>query len=183
MLSAQQPADPVRKDSMDVAPNTAVQASKQPPLGRHAPLPGSRDGLRAVAPSKGSVPSRMVVKMLERKCLRHIEAVHHRDFFEDGAIWTDKDKSWEAKMPFATEEQMSLPEYVQAWQVLARQYPEYGIHCTGMSTLIEGSSASVQANLEVTGMPSGVVRRNVSIARFELVDGKWLATKFTTLPS
>lgn len=168
---------------MDVAPNTALHASKQAPLGRHAPLAGGRDGLRVVAPSKTVMPSRMVIKMLERKCLRHIEAVHHRDFFEGGAIWTDKTDSWEAEMPFVTEEQMSLHQYVKAWQVLARQYPEYGIHCTGMSTSIEGSSASVRADLEVTGMPSGVVRRNVSIASFELVDGKWLATKFTTAPS
>lgn len=168
---------------MDVAPSTALQASKHAPLGRHASLAGGRDGLRVVAPTRISMPSRMVVKMLERKCLRHIEAVHHRDFFEDGAIWTDKTDSWEAEMPFVTDEQMSLPQYVEAWRILARQYPEYGIHCTDMSTSVEGSSASIQASLEVTGMPSGVVRRNVSVATFELLDGKWLATKFTTLPS
>ncbi|EME46481.1 hypothetical protein DOTSEDRAFT_70474 [Dothistroma septosporum NZE10] len=183
MLSAQQLADPLRKGSMDIAPSTALQVAERPSRGRHAPLAGGRDGLRAVAPTKGSVPSRMIVKMLERKCLRHIEAVHHRDFFEDGAIWTDKSESWEAELPFVTEEQMPLPEYVKAWQVLARRYPDYGLHCIEMSTLIEGSSACTHANLEVTGMPPGVVRRNVSIARFELVDGKWLATKFTTLPS
>lgn len=145
---------------------------------------GGRDGLRVAPPTISNISSRMTTKLLERKCLKHIEAVNSRDFYEYGEIWFDKTDDWEADVAFLSEKPMSLEQHVAAWKKLARRYPEYGIHCVEMSTSIGegGSSAETLAAVEITGMPAGTVIRSMCAASFGLVEGKWLATKFRCLP-
>lgn len=126
---------------------------------------------------------RMLKNLLERKCLAHVDAINSHDFFEGGAIWLDKSEDWEAEMAFLSNERMSLEQYVEAWKKITRCYPEMKLKCVDMQTDIRTAvEAEVCFAVEVTGMPVGVVRKNVSLARFEVLEGRWLATKFRTLP-
>ncbi|CAK4003541.1 Hypothetical predicted protein [Lecanosticta acicola] len=190
MLSTQRPADPLRKDSaMDVVvvlDNAAKHTSQTMDSTRRqkTTFAGGRDGLRIPPPASSSTSSRMTMKLLERKCQKHIEAVNSRDFYEDGAIWFDKTEDWEAEIPFLSDKTMNLPQHVAAWQKLARRYPEYGIRCIEMTTAMGegGRSAETFAVVEITGMPTGTAWRSTCVASFESVEGKWLATKFKTIP-
>jgi len=124
----------------------------------------------------------MVTKFLELKCQRHIEAVNFRDFYEDSVLHTDTSPEWRAEIAVLSVEAMDLAQYVRAWRTVARDFPDYGIHCVGMRTDVdfEKGLAVVRSDLEIEGMPAGVVRRSLGVSTFRLIEGrKWVAEKFT----
>ncbi|KAF7197880.1 hypothetical protein HII31_00969 [Pseudocercospora fuligena] len=177
--------DPLRKDSMlDLAPNVPLlhQEPRSAPAGRSTTLGGGRDGLRAAPPTMKSPSPRMLKSLLERKCHTHVDSINSHDFFEGGAIWLDKSENWEAEIAFLSTTSMDLEQYVEAWKKITRCYPEMKLKVVEMQTDVRGEAlAEVCFAVEVTGMPVGVVRRNVSLATFEVLEGKWLATRFRTL--
>lgn len=188
MLSAkaQHLQDPLRKDSMDVAPvvQTMYPHSNSNTMERprHA-LGGGRDGLRAMKSTRPPPSSRMTMKLLERKVTTHIEAINQRDFFEGGAVWLDKADFWTSEIAFLSDDSMDLSQYVNAWQKVSRIYPHYEIRCLEMATTVQDDTgiAKIVLKVEVSGMPVGIVRHNMAVASFAFLDGKWLATDFKTL--
>ncbi|KXT12386.1 hypothetical protein AC579_1708 [Pseudocercospora musae] len=184
MISSK-PLDPLRKDSMldSLAPNVPLSHQDPKPARITTTLGNGRDGLRALPPTLKKSPSpRMLKGLLERKCHTHVDSINSHDFFEGGAIWLDKWEKWEAEISFLSTQKMDLEQYVDAWKKITRCYPDMKLKVVQMQTDVRGEAlAEVCFAVEVTGMPKGVVRRNVSLATFEVLDGRWLATRFRTL--
>ncbi|EME82586.1 uncharacterized protein MYCFIDRAFT_211091 [Pseudocercospora fijiensis CIRAD86] len=179
------PLDTLRKDSMlDLTP-PSLPLSHQDPKSTHSTttLGNGRDGLRALPPTMKTPSSRMLKALLERKCLTHIDAINSRDFFDEaGGIWLDKAENWKAEISFLSSRSMGVEEYVEVWKKMTRLYPEMRVSCVEMRTEVKGvGTAELRFGVEVMGMPVGVVRRSVCLASFEVVEGRWLATRFRSL--
>ncbi|KAK4495434.1 hypothetical protein PRZ48_013765 [Zasmidium cellare] len=130
---------------------------------------------------------------LEAHVAASANAVNTRDFSRSSPGWNYMAPKYRAKfgwigpfLPCGLQQQnLSLEESLEMQKDLVVNFPEFRLHVIDMFTEVKAWSstgeADVYMNMEVEGIPPGVVKRAMSVTTFKFLGGKWQAVECKSL--
>lgn len=130
-------------------------------------------------------PKAQIIAHLESIVHEVAEAMHAGNFDVTTAPWTQYfHPDFYAEVGLLAnslaKKKVSLSEFCQFISLRRENHPEWRMNVTGTSTTVNTrrGKAEVFCNMELVGMPVGIVRPSVASLGFECVEGKWLFTKW-----
>lgn len=137
---------------------------------------------RALPQSKAQIAAN-----LERIVREVLSAINAGNFDTTTAPWnTHFHSSFYAEVGMLAnspaKKKVNLTQFCEYTSARRQAYPDYGMHLTSMSTHVNTrrGKAEIFCNLELVGMPVGIVRPSVASVGFENVNGTWLFVKWVS---
>lgn len=127
-----------------------------------------------------------IIAMVENSCRDYVSAINLRDWDTSSPLWSSMSETFRADPAIGTfgMQQQTLADFLQSRAEICIDHPTYAVRILDLSTDLnhQANKAEVFMNLEVTGVPEGVVRQNVGILDFQPFDWgdetKWLCVRY-----
>ncbi|CAK3881240.1 Hypothetical predicted protein [Lecanosticta acicola] len=131
----------------------------------------------------GSSTVAEIIEYIEGLVRTQVQTVNDRDFDFTSPIWQEKASFWRAEIGLMSDKTLTLTQWVDSWRLLDELYPDYYVKILDMTSTVNEAdrSAEVYGNIQIEGMPLGLIRSAVGIASFGVVQGKWVAVKHKTI--
>jgi hypothetical protein len=126
-----------------------------------------------------------IAAQLEQSILNDIAAVNDRHFSPTSCLFYRKAPYWYAEVSAALGVRtLSCREFVQAVDARTRACPEYRLRAVDFSTAVDvkAGTATVFANMEVSGSWNGLSTSNVTLCEYHRIDGLWYHASHKTMP-
>lgn len=126
-----------------------------------------------------------IVAELEMRAHANIDAMNERDFSPTSALYYLKIEGWRATAAHGMgTKEMGLEEYMETLRQLTKNHPQFKATLRDKTTTVNAKQdcAEMYMNVEIEGMPPGIVRQTVAIVVYRLVGGVWMACSHNALP-
>lgn len=123
-----------------------------------------------------------VAAFIEQDARNHITALNVRDF---SVFKQNKAHNFTAEVGDVQEARnLGLNEMIESLKAMIVGNPAFNARIVDMTTSVylEIGVAEVFINEETSGMPSGIIRRSISVTHWQLFDDRWLCVKHVSLP-